>query len=175
MAVGEVYVLDQRALAPYVRPGDELHLAHDFVFLNPAVVGRGVPRDGRRVRGARRARRVAGEVPRQPRPSAHRQPYGPGSAAWRRCTAHAARHAVSLPGRRAGLTDVEVPPDREVDVDGRDSTILARTTSRCGRVYCAARRRSSRPSASLSSMRYLAAITTESSHRYGNSSRPLTP
>ncbi len=34
MAVGEVYVLDQRALARYVSGGDGLHLVHNFVFLN---------------------------------------------------------------------------------------------------------------------------------------------
>ena len=34
VAVGEVYVLDQRALARYVAGGDGLHLVHNFVFLN---------------------------------------------------------------------------------------------------------------------------------------------
>src|SRR5688572_21246044 len=34
VAVGEVYILDQRRLASYVTSGDELHLAHNFVFLN---------------------------------------------------------------------------------------------------------------------------------------------
>ena len=34
VAIGEVYVLDQHALAQYVVTGDELHLAHNFVFLN---------------------------------------------------------------------------------------------------------------------------------------------
>jgi alpha-glucosidase len=34
VAVGEVYLLDQRALASYITSGDELHLAHNFVFLN---------------------------------------------------------------------------------------------------------------------------------------------
>jgi alpha-glucosidase len=34
VAVGEVYLLDQRALASYIASGDELHLAHNFVFLN---------------------------------------------------------------------------------------------------------------------------------------------
>jgi alpha-glucosidase len=34
MMVGEVYVLDPEQLAPYVRSGRELDLAHDFHFLN---------------------------------------------------------------------------------------------------------------------------------------------
>ncbi|HWF36747.1 MAG TPA: alpha-amylase family glycosyl hydrolase [Solirubrobacteraceae bacterium] len=34
VAIGEVYLLDQRALASYVTSGEELHLAHNFVFLN---------------------------------------------------------------------------------------------------------------------------------------------
>ena len=33
MAVGEVYVLDQRRVASFLVTGDELHLAHNFVFL----------------------------------------------------------------------------------------------------------------------------------------------
>jgi alpha-glucosidase len=34
VAIGEVYLLDQRALASYITSGNELHLAHNFVFLN---------------------------------------------------------------------------------------------------------------------------------------------
>ncbi len=34
VGVGEVYVLDQRALARYVADGDGLHMVHNFVFLN---------------------------------------------------------------------------------------------------------------------------------------------
>jgi hypothetical protein len=48
------------------------------------------------------------------------------------------------------------------------STILARTTSRCGRVYCAARRRSSRSSTSLSSITYLLATASKIRRAYGN-------
>jgi alpha-glucosidase len=33
MAVGEVYLLDQRELAAFLVTGDGLHLAHNFVFL----------------------------------------------------------------------------------------------------------------------------------------------
>ena len=33
MAVGEVYILDQERLVAFLNPGDELHLAHNFVFL----------------------------------------------------------------------------------------------------------------------------------------------
>lgn len=53
------------------------------------------------------------------------------------------------------------------------STILARSTSRCERVYCPARRRSSRSSASLSSIRYLLATTNKIRHHcYDSFNRP---
>ena len=51
MAVGEVYVLDQRALARYVTTGDELHLAHNFFFLDLPWSAPAIPGGGRRVRG----------------------------------------------------------------------------------------------------------------------------
>ena len=53
------------------------------------------------------------------------------------------------------------------------STILARSTSRCDRVYCPARRRSSRSSASLSSIRYLLATTNKvRRHSYDSFNQP---
>jgi hypothetical protein len=48
------------------------------------------------------------------------------------------------------------------------STILARITSRYGRVYCPARRRSSRPSTSVI-LSACAATASEVRRRYGNS------
>jgi hypothetical protein len=50
------------------------------------------------------------------------------------------------------------------------STTLARTTSRCARVYCPARRRSSRSSVSLKVIA-ASAITSEIRRPYANSSR----
>lgn len=54
-----------------------------------------------------------------------------------------------------------------------NSTILARSTSRCDRVYCPARRRSSRSSAPLSSIRYLLATANKiRRHRYDFFNQP---
>ena len=81
----------------------------------------------RRVRGAAPRRRLAGVVPRQPRPPARRH-------ALRRRRARAGRapgrsllmlYALRgtpfvYQGEELGLPDAEIPPDRVVDVDGRD-------------------------------------------------------
>src|SRR4051812_25914038 len=121
MAVGEVYLLDQRRLAPYVRTGDELHLVHNFVFLNLPW-------------SARRFRETVDEF---------EELVGPGAwPAWclgnhdhsriaTRYGAGAARVAAMLlltlrgtpflfQGDELGLPDVPIPPGRIVDVDGRD-------------------------------------------------------
>ncbi len=52
-----------------------------------------------------------------------------------------------------------------MSIQSTSSTILARSTSRCDRVYCPALRRRSRSSASLSSIRYLL-VTTNKIHHY---------
>ncbi len=102
VAVGEVYVLDQRALARYVVSGDELHLAHNFFFLNLPWSAAALPCGGRRVRGADARGRLAGVVPQQPRPLAHRHALRARARAGRRdARADPARHAVPLPGRGA--------------------------------------------------------------------------
>ena len=121
VAVGEVYLLDQRALAPYVTTGDELHLAHNFVFLNLPW-------------SAERFRAVVDEFEELTRDG--------GWPAWclnnhdhsRTATRYGwarARVAAMLmltlrgtpflfQGEELGLTDVAVPPRAIVDVDGRD-------------------------------------------------------
>ncbi|MEA2219361.1 MAG: alpha-glucosidase [Solirubrobacteraceae bacterium] len=121
VAVGEVYLLDQRALAPYITTGDELHLAHNFVFLNLPW-------------SAERFRAVVDEFEELTRSG--------GWPAWclnnhdhsRTATRYGlarARVAAMLvltlrgtpflfQGEELGLTDVPVPPEAIVDVDGRD-------------------------------------------------------
>ena len=121
VAVGEVYLRDQRALAPYVTTGDELHLAHNFVFLNLPWA-------------AERFRAVVDEFEELTRAG--------GWPAWclnnhdhsRTATRYGferARVAAMLTltlrgtpfvfqGEELGLTDVPVAPEAIVDVDGRD-------------------------------------------------------
>ena len=68
-----------------------------------------------------RARRVAGVVPEQPRPLARRHALRPARGRGSpRVAAHAARHAVPVPGRGARAADVPIAPEQVVDVDGRD-------------------------------------------------------
>jgi alpha-glucosidase len=121
VAVGEVYLLDQRALAPYVTTGDELHLAHNFVFLNLPW-------------SAERFRTVVDEFEELTREG--------GWPAWclnnhdhsRTATRYgfargrvAAMLVLTLrgtpflyQGEELGLTDVPIPPEAIVDVDDRD-------------------------------------------------------
>jgi len=121
MAVGEVYLLDQAELAPYARATDELHLVHNFVFLNLPW-------------SAPRFRATVDEFEELAGPGAwpawclgnHDHPriasrYGRGPA---RVAAMMLLTLRGTPfvfqGDELGLTDVEVPPERIVDVDGRD-------------------------------------------------------
>jgi alpha-glucosidase len=121
VAVGEVYVLDQRRLAPYITSGDELHLAHNFVFLNLPW-------------SSERFRTTVDEFEELTRDG--------GWPAWclnnhdhsRTATRYGwarARVAAMLTltlrgtpfvfqGEELGLTDAPVPTDQIVDVDGRD-------------------------------------------------------
>jgi alpha-glucosidase len=125
--VGEVYLRDLRRVVAYVNGGDQLHLAHNFVFMH-------LPWDA----AAFRASVI--EFERLAEPStwaawflenhdhsrvATRYDDPPGSGERR------ARAALTLilslrgtpfvyQGQELGLPDAYVPPDRVVDVDGRD-------------------------------------------------------
>jgi hypothetical protein len=73
MLVGEVALKDLHRAVSYLESGDQLHLAHNFVFAEL----RGTPRRSaphRRLRGAGRADRVAAVVPGEPRPPARGEP-----------------------------------------------------------------------------------------------------
>ena len=124
MAVGEVYVLDQERLASFLVTGDELHLAHNFVFLRApwsAPRFRAVIEEFTRVAtGAG----VADLVPREPRPLAR------GHAARRAgrrargrprccCWACAAARSCSR-GRSSAFRTPAIPAGAVVDLDGRD-------------------------------------------------------
>ena len=121
MAVGEVYLLDQRALAPYVSSGDELHMVHNFVFLNlpwSAAGFRATVDEFEELAGSEAwpawclgnhdHSRIATR-------------YGPGPARVAAMLLLTLRGTPFLfQGDELGLPDVEVPADRVVDVDGRD-------------------------------------------------------
>jgi alpha-glucosidase len=126
MAVGEVYVLDQARLVRFVNPGDELHLAHNFVFLNTPW-------------RAERFAQVIDEFALLVSDAAwgswglnnhdHSRVatrYAGGGDGTRRARA-AAVLVLTLrgtpflyQGEELGLPDADVPPERVVDVDGRD-------------------------------------------------------
>ncbi|HWI09341.1 MAG TPA: alpha-amylase family glycosyl hydrolase [Solirubrobacteraceae bacterium] len=121
VAVGEVYLLDQRALAPYITSGDELHLAHNFVFLNLPW-------------SAQRFRTVVDEFEELTREGGwpawclnnHDHSRTATRYGWSRARV-AAMLVLTLrgtpflyQGEELGLTDVHVPPDAIVDVDDRD-------------------------------------------------------
>ncbi|WP_217913999.1 alpha-amylase family glycosyl hydrolase [Miltoncostaea marina] len=125
MAVGEVYVFDQRRLTGYLA-GDELHLAHNFVFMNTPW-------------SARAFRQTVEEFDAVAPPGAwpswclenhdHARVasrYDGGGRGPARARAAALLvlllrgTAFLFQGQELGLPDAEVPPERVVDVDGRD-------------------------------------------------------
>ena len=121
MAVGEVYLLDQTQLAEYVKTGDELHLVHNFVFLNLPW-------------SAAEFRATVDEFEELAGPGAwpawclgnHDHPriasrYGRGPARVAAMLLLTLRGTPFLfQGDELGLEDVAIPPGRIVDVDGRD-------------------------------------------------------
>jgi alpha-glucosidase len=127
MIVGEVYLLDLRQLVAYINTGDELHLAHNFVFVH-------LPWRAAAFRASVREFTELAEVPAWPAwflenhdhsRVATRYADEPGSGPRR------ARVAVMLictlrgtpflyQGQELGLPDAQIPPGRVVDVDGRD-------------------------------------------------------
>ncbi len=126
MAVGEVYVLDQRRLVRFLTSGEELHLAHNFVFLR-------CPWD------AARFHDVIDEFMREATGAAwptwclenhdHARVasrwddggHGPARARAAALLLLALRGTAFLfQGQELGLPDVHIPEDRIVDLDGRD-------------------------------------------------------
>jgi alpha-glucosidase len=121
MAVGEVYVHDQRALARYVADGDGLHLVHNFVFLNlPWSAGafRATVDEFEELSGSQAWPAWCLGNHDHPRIATR---YGRGPARVAAMLLLTLRGTPFLyQGDELGLEDVEVPPDRVVDVDGRD-------------------------------------------------------
>ncbi len=126
MAVGEVYVLDQERLASFLVTGDELDLAHNFVFLRTPW-------------SARRFRAVIEEFDRVAPPPAwptwclenHDHPRvasrydvdgrGPARARAAALLLLGLRGcAFVFQGQELGLPDARIPAAAAVDLDGRD-------------------------------------------------------
>jgi len=126
VAVGEVYVLDQRRLASFLVEGDGLHMAHNFVFLRTSW-------------SAEAFRRVITEFERLAPPPAwstwclsnhdHSRVatrYGGDGRGPERARVAATMlltlrgTAFLFQGEELGLPDADIPPEAVVDLDGRD-------------------------------------------------------
>jgi alpha-glucosidase len=127
MLAGEVYILDLPRLVTYVSSGDELDLAHNFVFLH-------LPWDADAIRTSVEEFAELGGAAAWPAwfLSNHDHPRVASRFAADPATGdRRARVAAMLiatmrgtpfvyQGEELGLPDAEIPPDRVVDVDGRD-------------------------------------------------------
>jgi alpha-glucosidase len=129
MLVGEVYLLDLRQVVEYVNSGDELHLAHNFVFVH-------LPWEAGAFRASVEEFETLAEDHAWPAwfLGNHDHPrvatrYA--SAADPASGGRRARLALMLvcamrgtpfvfQGEELGLPDAVIPPERVVDVDGRD-------------------------------------------------------
>jgi alpha-glucosidase len=126
MIVGEVYLLDLHRVVTYLNTGDELHLAHNFVFLHlpwSAEAFRTSIEDfvALAVEAAWPAWFLANHD--HPRVVSRFDDGGHGPA-WARAVALLLYALRGTPfvyqGEELGLPDAEIPPDRVVDVEGRD-------------------------------------------------------
>ena len=127
MIVGEVYLLDLVRLVSYVNSGDELHMAHNFVFVH-------LPWDATAIRASVEeflalvtpATWPAWLFANHDHPRiATRFAAGPGSGRRRArlatlLTATMRGTPFVYQGEELALPDAEIPPERVVDVDGRD-------------------------------------------------------
>jgi alpha-glucosidase len=126
MVVGEVYLLDLRRVLAYLAGGDQLHLAHNFVFVH-------LPWDAGAFRTAIEEFEARAEPEAWPAwflgnhdhsRIATRYDDGGHGPARARAVALLLTALRGTPflyqGDELGLPDAVVPPDRVVDVDGRD-------------------------------------------------------
>jgi alpha-glucosidase len=124
--VGEVYLLDVRRVVSYVNSGDELHLAHNFAFLQ-------LPWDARAFRAAIDEFDALATAAAWPawflanhdhsRVASRFDADGQGPARARAVLLilYCLRGTPFVyQGEELGLPDAEIPPERVVDVDGRD-------------------------------------------------------
>ena len=121
VAIGEVYVLDQRSLAQYVVTGDELHLAHNFFFLNLPWSAAGFRAAVDEFEDLTREGGWPAWCLNNHDHSRTTTRYGYERARVAAMLVLALRGTPFLyQGEELGLTDAHVPAERIVDVDGRD-------------------------------------------------------
>jgi alpha-glucosidase len=126
MLVGEVYLLDLHRVVSYINTGDQLHLAHNFVFAK-------LPWSAEAFRTSIddfEALATAAAWPAwflanhdHPRVASRFDEGGQGQARARAIALllYALRGTPFVyQGEELGLPDAEIPPERVVDVDGRD-------------------------------------------------------
>ncbi|HWE11302.1 MAG TPA: alpha-amylase family glycosyl hydrolase [Solirubrobacteraceae bacterium] len=121
VAVGEIYLLDQRALAPYIASEDELHLAHNFYFLR-------LPWSAERFRAAVDEFELLTSAGGWPAWCLNNHDHSRTATRYGLARARVAAVMVLtlrgtpflFQGEELGLTDGAVPLEAIVDVDGRD-------------------------------------------------------
>jgi alpha-glucosidase len=126
MIVGEVYILDLQRVLTYINSGDQLHLAHNFTFVQ-------LPWDAGAFRSAIDGFEALASEAAWPAwfLSNHDHPrvasrfdddgQGPLRARAHLLLLYALRGTPFVyQGEELGLPDAQIPPDRIVDVDGRD-------------------------------------------------------
>ena len=127
MLVGEVYLLDLRRLVEYINTGDELHLAHNFVFFH-------LPWHAAAFRASVQQFTDLAETAAWPAwflenhdHSRVATRYADDPESGQRRARAAAMMICALRGtpflyygQELGLPDAEIPPERVVDIDGRD-------------------------------------------------------
>ncbi len=127
VAVGEVYLLDQARLVEYLNSGDELHMAHNFVFLRQpweAAAIQGVVDEFERLTTADvwpawcLANHDHSRVATRYEDGTGRGPAIARAAAVMVLTLRGTPFLFQ--GEELGLPDASIPPERVVDVDGRD-------------------------------------------------------
>ncbi len=121
MVVGEVALQDLHRIVLYLESGDQLHLAHNFVFVD-------LPWDAEAYATsiddfealADRTAWPAWFLENHDKPRLASR-FGPGPARAAAVLLYALRGTPFVyQGQELGLPDTEIPPDRVVDVDGRD-------------------------------------------------------
>lgn len=125
MAVGEVYLLDQKELAAFLVTGDGLHLAHNFVFMRApwrAAALRGVIEEFERVASVAWPSWCLENHDHSRVATRHDEGgHGPARARAAGLMLLTLRGTAFLyQGQELGLPDARVPPAMVVDVDGRD-------------------------------------------------------
>jgi alpha-glucosidase len=127
MLVGEVYLLDLRRVVEYINSGDELHLAHNFVFFHLPWLAAAFRASVHQFTELAEAAAWPAWFPENHDHSRVASRYADDPGSGQRRARVAAMMICALRGtpflyygQELGLPDAEIPPERAVDVDGRD-------------------------------------------------------